>query len=148
MNALFISSYKPFSFSRYLSFCLDSLAMQELRLDQRYKVSFKIFDVTTWLTISRNTRVVQYPRSKGDHPMKFGQLIELAGKIFFFKSNAENEERRLVPDLYLFFEKTLYEIKTNGLQFRFSIVQQPSTWHIMKINGIILQNVDPEIYSI
>ena len=33
--------------------------------------------------------------------MKLGKLIE----IFFFKNYAENKEGRLVPDLFLFFEK-------------------------------------------
>ena len=35
---------------------------------------------------------------RGKQTMKFGQLIE----IIFFKNYAENEARRLVPDLFLF----------------------------------------------
>ena len=40
--------------------------------------------------------------------MKFVQLIEYnkrTREIFFFKNYAENEARRLVPDLFLFFKK-------------------------------------------
>ena len=37
--------------------------------------------------------------------MKFGQLIEYNKRIFFFKNYAENEACRLVPDLFLFYEK-------------------------------------------
>ena len=36
--------------------------------------------------------------------MKFGPLIEY-NKIFFFKNYAEKAAGRLVPDLFLFFEK-------------------------------------------
>ena len=41
-------------------------------------------------------------------------------EILFFKSHAENEIRRLVQIL-CFFEKALYEVKTSGLWFGFSI---------------------------
>ena len=37
--------------------------------------------------------------------MKFGQLVECTREIFFFKNYAENETRRLVSDLFLFFQK-------------------------------------------
>ena len=37
--------------------------------------------------------------------MKFGQLITITRKIFFFKIYAENEAARLVPELFLFFKK-------------------------------------------
>ena len=44
-------------------------------------------------------------QSKGNQTMKFGQLITITRKIFFFKIYAENEAARLVPDLFLFFKK-------------------------------------------
>ena len=51
--------------------------------------------------------------------MKFGYLIEyISTKIFFFKNHAENKERRLVVDPFLFFEKDLQEVKAGGLQLR------------------------------
>ena len=37
--------------------------------------------------------------------MKFGQLIEYNRERFLFKNYTENEARRLVPDLFLFFKK-------------------------------------------
>ena len=43
-------------------------------------------------------------QSKGNHTMNFGQLTEY-NKIFFFKNHAENKAKRLVPDLFLSFEK-------------------------------------------
>ena len=37
-------------------------------------------------------------------------------EIFFFKSHGEGEAMRLVPKLFLIFEKTLYELKASDLQ--------------------------------
>ena len=52
-------------------------------------------------------------RSNGNQTMKFGQLIENNMRIFFFKSHAENKAMRLVPDLFLFLKKALYEVKAS-----------------------------------
>ena len=35
-------------------------------------------------------------------------------KIFFSKNHRENEAGRLVPDLFLFFEQALSEVKASG----------------------------------
>ena len=43
--------------------------------------------------------------------------------IFFIKNHTENETGRLVPDLVLFFEKSLCEVKANDLELNFSIFQ-------------------------
>ena len=48
------------------------------------------------------------PQSKGKQKMKWGQLIEYNKSnilLQFFYNYAENEARRLVPDLFLFFKK-------------------------------------------
>ena len=55
--------------------------------------------------------------------MKFGQVIEYNKKNIFFKSHRENETARLVPGLFLLFEKALFEIKKSGLQPSFNIFQ-------------------------
>ena len=45
-------------------------------------------------------------QSKSNQTMKYGQLIEyITREIFFFKNFMENEAGRLVPDLFLYFEK-------------------------------------------
>ena len=44
-------------------------------------------------------------KSKDKQTMKLDQLREYNKKIFFFKNHAKNEKGRLVPDLFLFFEK-------------------------------------------
>ena len=52
-------------------------------------------------------------KSKGNQKMKFGQLIEYSVRNIFLQNHAENEAGRLVPDLFLFFKKALYEVETN-----------------------------------
>ena len=42
-------------------------------------------------------------------------------EIFFFKNHAENEVRKLVPDLFLFSEKALYKVKASGQHLSFNI---------------------------
>ena len=43
--------------------------------------------------------------------------------MFVFRNDAENEAGRLVLELFLFFIKTLYEVKANGLQISFNHFQ-------------------------
>ena len=57
---LFISPQKLFSFSRYLTFCLDFFGRVAKRLDKKDKVKFKIYDVTAWLTNNFDTHIAQY----------------------------------------------------------------------------------------
>ena len=40
--------------------------------------------------------------------MKFGQLVEYNKRNIFLKNYAENDSGRLVPDLFLFFWKSLW----------------------------------------
>ena len=50
--------------------------------------------------------------------MKFGQLTE-----YKKRNHAENETVRLVPDVFLFFKKALFEVKASALQFSFNILR-------------------------
>ena len=45
--------------------------------------------------------------------------------MFFFQSYAENDARRLVSDLFLFFRKAQYEIKSNSLQLSLIYFDNP-----------------------
>ena len=60
-------------------------------------------------------------RSKGNETMKFDQVIVYRNRKVFFKNNTENEARRLLPDIILFFTKALYKLKASGLQLSFNI---------------------------
>ena len=70
--------------------------------------------------------------------MRFRQLIEFSNRYIFLKNHAENEAGRLVPDLFTFSEKALYEIKANGRELSFNIFRWFSTWHMIKVNCIKL----------
>ena len=82
---LSISSQKLFSFSRYLTCCLDFFVRVAKRLDQKEKVNFKIYDVTVRLTNNCNTHIAQYLEKKGNQTMKFGQLIDYNMRIIFIE---------------------------------------------------------------
>ena len=45
----------------------------------------------------------------------------MAREIFCYKNHEKNEVVRLVLDLFLFFIKAFYEVKTGGLQFDFNV---------------------------
>ena len=48
--------------------------------------------------------------------------------MFFLNNYAENEAGGLVPDLFLLFEKALYAIKAEGLQFSCNIFEYISIY--------------------
>ena len=50
-----------------------------------------------------------------------GQVIEY--DRFFFKNFVKNEAKRVLPDLFLFFKKALYELSARSLQLSFIIFQ-------------------------
>ena len=77
-------------------------------------------------------------RSKGKETLKVGQLIEHKKRNIFLLLSYENEAVRLIPELFFFFKKALYEVKTSGLQRNFNIFRYSSTWHTIKTNCIKL----------
>ena len=58
LNVLFVLKILKFELWSFLP--LDFLVIESKRLDQKDKVNFKIFDVTTWLTNNYNTHIAQY----------------------------------------------------------------------------------------
>ena len=60
-------------------------------------------------------------QSRGNQTRKFGQSVEYNKGNIFLQKLCGNEAGRLVPDLFLFFEKTLYEVKAGGLQLSFDM---------------------------
>ena len=68
-------------------------------------VNFKIYGVTTWLTITIHI-FSSISQSKCNQKMTFGQL-KVYNKIivFLFKNYAQNEAGSLVPDFFCFFKK-------------------------------------------
>ena len=70
--------------------------------------------------------------------MNFGQVIEYNREIFFFKNYAENESGELVSELFLFFEKPIYEVKASYLNVNFNIFRYSSTLQTIKTNCVKL----------
>ena len=74
-------------------------------------------------------------RTKGHRTMKIGQSIQ-DNMIFFCENHPENEARRLVPDLPLFLEKALHEVKASylhiSLDFRLLIQRDSQFWFLGK----------------
>ena len=60
-------------------------------------------------------------QSESNQTMKFAQLIEYNKRNIFPQKSCRNEARRLVLDLFLFFQKVLHEVKSSGLQLSFNI---------------------------
>ena len=52
----------------------------------------------------------------------------------YSKIHAESGVGRLVPNLFLFFRKALYDVKASGQQLSFNIFRELSTWCTMKTN--------------
>ena len=79
---LFISPKKLFSFSRYLSFCLDFLVMYQNGLIKKIRL------ISNFVTSQPGLQTIvihilpNILRSKGNQTMKFGQLIEYNMKNF------------------------------------------------------------------
>ena len=77
----------------------------------------EIYD-TDWRAYSYNSSIALYLNNQG---IEFDQLIKYNVRdIFLQKNHAEKETGRLVPDLFLFFKKVLYEVKATGLQLSFN----------------------------
>ena len=79
-NAFYIILKDLFAL-KFLSWLFDDF---EKRLDQKNKVNFKLYDVTTWLTNNCNTYIVQYLTKKTTR-QKLGQLIEYIKKNVFLQ---------------------------------------------------------------
>ena len=53
--------------------------------------------------------------------MNFGQVIEFNTRNIFLQKSCENVVGKLVPDLFLLFNKALYKVKASGPQLSFNI---------------------------
>ena len=54
--------------------------------------------------------------------MKFGQSKDCTVKNFFFKNHAENDLDLTRSNVFLFFEKALYKLRTSGHHFSINIL--------------------------
>ena len=77
---------------KIFKFCLYVLVVQKKQLDQKGKINFKIYDITT-IALHVLPNISQ---SKDNQTMKSGQVIDITREIFFFKIHTENETGRQV----------------------------------------------------
>ena len=68
--------------------------------------------------------------------------------LFFFKDHAENELKRLVPDLFCFFKKLHIRSKQVVSTLVLIYFGSPRLWHTIKTGCITFYTIDPESYSI
>ena len=84
---LFISLQKLFLFSRYLSFCLDFLVMQQIGLIRKIRLNSNLMTSQPGWQIILIQILLDISRSKGNQAMRIGQLIECnMTNIFLRKS--------------------------------------------------------------
>ena len=70
----------------YSDFCPDFLGHVRKRVDKKAKVSFKIYYVTNWETITIPI-LPNISRFKGNQTMKLGQLIEYNIATIFLQTS-------------------------------------------------------------
>ena len=81
---LFISTQKLFSFSRYISFCLDFLVIKKNDLIKKTRLISKFVTSQSGSQTIAMQILINISRSKGNQTMKFGQLKEYK-KYFSWK---------------------------------------------------------------
>ena len=85
------------------------------------KFDFKIYDVKPGSETITHI-LLNISRRKDNQAMKFGQLKEYSRRNVSVRTHVENVTGRLFPNLFLYFQKALNEVKANGLQLSFNIV--------------------------
>ena len=63
-----------------------NIHVNDLKEEQEWKVNFKFYDVTIWLTIIIHI-LPNILRSKGNETMKFGELIECNMRNIFLEKS-------------------------------------------------------------
>ena len=75
--------------------------------------------------------------------MKLGQLVKYNKRNIFFKNCKENEEGRLVPDLFLFIEKALS--KRSAAKFQYILIALSMVYN--KNKAYKTKTIDPEMFN-
>ena len=59
--------------------------MQKKRLNWKYKVNFKIYDATAWLTNNCNTHIAQYNNDDDDNNNNNNNYNQICGHFHIYK---------------------------------------------------------------
>ena len=113
MNSFILSNVIYYLLVWHLCSCKSSQKTEKIQLRCLRIITiislatkFKTHEVTTWLTTFTIHILLNISRSKDNQTMKLGQFIEYNKGNIFLQKYAQNEMGSLVPDLFLFFEKT------------------------------------------
>ena len=74
---------------KVFKFCPEFLVMWKSNLIKKAKVSFKIYDVTTWGSTIATHILLSISRSKGNLIVKFAQLIKYDVRNIFPQDHAK-----------------------------------------------------------
>ena len=58
--------------------------------------------------------------NKNNQATNFDQFMEYNVRNIFFKNHAKNKAGKFLPDLILFYQKALYEVKASGQHLSFN----------------------------
>ena len=115
---LFISPQKLFPFSRYLSFCLDFLAMSENGPIKKIRLISYFMTSQSGQQLSAIHILPNISRSKGNQTMKFDQSIECNMKHIFPEKSCKKCGGEASPRPF-----------SEKLKLRISLDQQPKAFY-------------------
>ena len=72
----------------------------EKRLDEKDKVNFKTYNITTWLISNCNTHIDQYLQYKANQAIKFVQLIEHKMRNIFLEKTYTKCSRDAITRIF------------------------------------------------
>ena len=78
-----------------------TLGHLEKWLDQKDKVNFKIYDVTTWEINNCHTPIINISQSKSNQKMKFGQITEYKMRNIFLEKSYTKYSGETIPISFL-----------------------------------------------
>ena len=116
---LFIPLWKLFSFSRYLSFCLDFLVMQKNNLIRKIRLTSNFVTSRSSSQTMAIQMLINISISKGNQKMKFGELIEFNARNIFLEKSYTNCEGETISRL---FSKRIKIEHISGSKVLFSII--------------------------
>ena len=125
---VFISSWKLFSFLRYLHFSFDIFEFVGKLLDKKATVNSKYMTSQSGTQIIAINILPGISKSKCNQIMKLGRSREYNVINNFLQNHEENEAGRLAVDLFPSCKKALYKVKASGYHLSFNKFCSSKTW--------------------
>ena len=128
---------KAFLLSSYLNFCLELFIMQKKWPDQKYKVNFKIYDVTTWLTLQYTYCLISH-KVKATRQRNLVRQQNITRKIFFFKNMQKMRQNQF--QIFFFLKNDFYVVNNKSKMYKtlhYSSRDMPNFDFLEKSLGIV-----------